>query len=99
MGSTGVTQNVTVGVDPAAMGALVKMLTAELPNLPLDTTFRAAVQEALSEVQRETQQPDPETTRVAAAFGRVVDYIVDTGKPVVTAAFMLAASRIGLPPA
>jgi hypothetical protein len=99
VGSTGVTQNVTVEVDPTAVAGLVKALLAELPKLPLDSHGLATAREALEEVQRQVDCPDPQPERVASAFGRFVSYIMEAGKPVVTAAFMLAARHIGLPPA
>jgi hypothetical protein len=64
----------------------------------MGTAREAQARNAVADVQREVEQPDPDRSRVARAFGRFVEYLADAGKPVLTAAFLLAASRYGLPP-
>ncbi|OHX04586.1 hypothetical protein [Micromonospora sp. WMMB235] len=95
VGSTGVTQSVTVGADPAALAEFAKTLLAELAKLPLPATVAEQAHDAL----REVAEAGEDTSRASNAFQRFVGYLVDAGKPVVTAAFMIAAQHYGLPSA
>ncbi|HZN75661.1 MAG TPA: hypothetical protein VFC00_28855 [Micromonosporaceae bacterium] len=97
VGSTNVTQNVAANMDLTAMAGFVQMMLRELSTLQMGADREAQAREALAEVQREVEQPDPDRGRVARTFGRFVEYLGDAGKPVLTAAFMLAAHHYGLP--
>jgi hypothetical protein len=98
VGSTNVTQHVAANMDLTAMAGFIQMMLRELSTLQMGAEREAQAREALAEVQREVEQPDPDRGRVARAFGRFVEYLGDAGKPVLTAAFMLAAHHYGLPP-
>ncbi|MGC5305972.1 hypothetical protein [Micromonospora zamorensis] len=95
VGSTGVTQNVTTSADPAALASFAKTLLAELPNLPLPASAVDQARESLTEVV----EAGDDTSRATGAFGRAVGYLIEAGKPVVTAAFLALAQHYGLPPA
>ncbi|MFV2022889.1 hypothetical protein [Micromonospora sp. LOL_023] len=97
--SEGFTQNTTVGVDQAGVAKLVQTLLDGLDKLQLTDEARTSARAELEAVQQEVQQPQPNTGRVTAGIGRAVNYFMEAGKPVVTAAFMLIASGFGLPPA
>ncbi|KXK59264.1 hypothetical protein AWW66_25275 [Micromonospora rosaria] len=97
--SEGFTQNTTVGVDQAGVAKLVQTLLDGLDKLQLTDEARTSARAELEAVQQEVQQPQPNTGRVTAGIGRAVNYFMEAGKPVVTAAFMLIASGYGLPPA
>jgi hypothetical protein len=98
VGSTNVTQHVAANMDLTAMAGFVQMMLRELSTLQMGADREAQAREALAEVQRQVEQPNPDRGRVARAFGRFVEYLGDAGKPVLTAAFMMAAHHYGLPP-
>jgi hypothetical protein len=72
VGSTNVTQHVAANMDLTAMANFVQMMLRELSTLQMGTAREAQAREALAEVQREVEQPDPDRSRVAQAFGRFV---------------------------
>ncbi|MEU8186739.1 hypothetical protein [Micromonospora carbonacea] len=95
VGSTEVSQNVTMGTDPAALAEFARTLMAELRELPLPADTAEEARSALQEVA----EAGEDTAKAATAFRRFVGYLVDAGKPMVTAAFMIAARQYGLPSA
>jgi hypothetical protein len=95
VGSTGVSQRVTMGTDPAALAEFARTLMAEMRELPLPAHTAQEARDALQEVA----EAGDDRAKAATAFGRFVGYLVDAGKPVVTAAFMIAARHYGLPSA
>ncbi|MEV0733401.1 hypothetical protein [Polymorphospora sp. NPDC050346] len=97
--SEGFTQNTTVGVDQDGIAKLVQTLLDGLDKLQLTDEARASARAELEAVQQEVQQPQPNPGRMTAGISRAVNYFMEAGKPVVTAAFMLIASGYGLPPA
>jgi hypothetical protein len=64
--------------------------------MQLDEPQQAELQEILTDLQQHSTDGSPETAQ--RAFSKMVGYLADAGKPVLTAVFALVAQHWGLPP-
>lgn len=85
-------------VDAATIAAFTDALLNRLGTLPMDENHRSATQTAAEELRHELDRPNPKPERISGALGKVVGYITDAGKPVVTALLLALAQHYGLPP-
>lgn len=84
-------------VDPVTIAAFTEALLNRLGTLPMDENQRSATHAATEELRSELDRPDPEADRISSALSRVVGFITDAGKPVLTALLLALAQQHGLP--
>jgi hypothetical protein len=77
VGSSHFSQNVNMGVDPAALGRFAQMLLSELPNLGLTKQLQSEARTALQAVQQEAEQPQPDTGRIRQLMLRLAGGLAD----------------------
>jgi hypothetical protein len=99
IGSTGVTQPVTVGVDVAGVREFVRVLLEGLGRLSLDGASETEIRGALEELQIEAAKETPEPSRISKAMTSFAGYVAKAGQPVLTAVFLLLAQKLGMLPA
>jgi hypothetical protein len=97
IGSTGVTQQVTIGADAAGLAQFARVLLDGFEQLAVGDDLKAQVRAALEEIQSESKE-ETAPGRLKAALGKFAGYIAKAGQPVLTTAFMLLATKLGLPP-
>jgi hypothetical protein len=83
--------------DLAAVAAFTQGLLNQLGTLPMNQDQRAATQAAADELRSELERPEPESKRISSALSRLVNCIIDAGKPAITALLLALARHYGLP--
>jgi hypothetical protein len=79
-----------------SLTSFAEMLLRAVPSLPLQPAQQSELRELVTDVQRQTASGSSDDA--PRAFRRMVEYLADAGKPVLTAVFALIARHYGLPP-
>ncbi|MFB9362661.1 hypothetical protein [Actinoplanes nipponensis] len=97
VGSSGGTQEMVV--HRGAIERFTDSVLSELPHSGLDAHDREKLGGLLADLQREAQAAEPDDARISGRFQRLIAYVSEAGKPVLTALLMAAVQGYGLPPA
>jgi hypothetical protein len=88
--------DVNIGIPVENLASFAQMLLREIPRMQLDKPQQAELQGILTELQQYSTGGSSETAQ--RAFSKMVGYLADAGKPVLTAVFALVAQHWGLRP-
>jgi hypothetical protein len=95
VGSHSFTQNVNVGVEPAALRELV---AAVMPQLALLGAAEPQARAALDEIAEEAQVPQPDQGRVRKAFGKLQEIATGAGAGILKIYLIHKAQEWGILP-
>jgi hypothetical protein len=82
VGNTTVTQHVAAQADLAALATFVRDMLRELHTFRMGADLEEGARTALADAQQELAQDRPDRGRVAAAFDRFMNSVIEAGKPV-----------------
>lgn len=97
VGSQHFTQTATSGTDMAQMATFVEQLLAGLAQFGLGED-EADARAALEAVRAEATAANPEPGKMQSAISKFMGFVAGAGKPVLTAFFLFAAQKFGIPP-